>query len=849
MPAASGNSSISGSTASRPSTSPLAHPVIARLRFIAAVVCVAVLVLALTAFAAHRQIQVLSTAANDNMEFNLFQADREFLTLRLALAEADARAADLDALRQGFDVFYDRVRTVAEADLYAGLRADPAFATALGRVEGFLAEAVGAINSPDAALREGLPALAAAAAEVADDMRWLSVGGLGRFAEMRDARRDRFLATLQWLLGISVALFAGLILSLAWLVGLLRLSERRAGEISAAGARMHTIVETSLDSILLTDLAGRVVDANRAARELFGFGSGIGEDVRDLLPCGGEEDRFGCLSLGRRPRPGERRFECLARAEGGRQVPVEVSLDLARGRREAGYVVFVRDISIRRAAEDALRSARDQARAGERSKAEFLAVMSHEMRTPLNGLLGSLQMVARDPLTERQARLVRAMETSGDSLRDLIDDVLVLSKHEAGALRAETGPVDPCALLPEIAASLEPLAARGGNRLHWRWLGPPTGPVILCERHLRQVLFNLVGNAVKFTRNGRVDIEAERLPDGGMEFRVADTGIGIASDDLERIFDDFESLDTSLSRPAGGTGLGLAICRRLARVMGGTIEAESVPGEGSLFRVCLPPADAADPARPAAPPAPLPTARQAILVVEDNPINRLVLAETLIDLGHTVETACDGYEGIALAARTRFDLILMDISMPGLDGIATARRIRSDGGASAATPVVAVTAHVMGDVRERMRVAGIRSWLPKPIPRDRLLAVLSSSAAPEPERSEPALLVDADRLRQLRATLPAEAFDRYWHGFAAEAEATLAAATAGEAADELHRLAGSAAIFGLDRLHASLCTLERQARTAGGAGEISLRCARATWETSRRELDRLLVEAAPLVSD
>jgi CheY-like chemotaxis protein len=316
---------------------------------------------------------------------------------------------------------------------------------------------------------------------------------------------------------------------------------------------------------------------------------------------------------------------------------------------------------------------------------------------------------------------------------------------------------------------------------------------------------NLVGNAVKFTSDGQITIEIEPGPLRGdtveMELRVIDSGIGIPEDDLGRVFDDYVTLDTSYHRPTGGTGLGLGITQRLVRSLGGKIGVESTPGAGSVFWVRLP--FVAEPAAGTEPPVAAAVAPDglSVLVVDDNQINRFVLRSLLEEVGHRVTEAADGQEGVTLAAARAHDLILMDISMPGMDGIEAARRIRAGDGPSRATRIVAVTAHAHPADRRRLVEAGMQDFLIKPITRGSLSVLLSGGRAPRekagrirPQTIDPAQIDDlAKRLE------PAKLADLLGR-FLEECDDTIARLGAGvpdaEARLLIHRLAGSAATFG-----------------------------------------------------
>jgi CheY-like chemotaxis protein len=392
--------------------------------------------------------------------------------------------------------------------------------------------------------------------------------------------------------------------------------------------------------------------------------------------------------------------------------------------------------------------------------------------------------------------------------------------------------------------------------LDWRWVGEPVPWVRTDPLRLRQVLMNLVGNAVKFTRNGRITLELEagaeddagRVP---VTIRVIDTGIGIDPSEIDRMFRDFETGDTSYGRQAGGTGLGLGIARRLTEALGGEIGANSTPGSGSVFWVRLP-LQAATPAARTGPsgavPEPAPTApRRKILIVEDNEINRTVLREMLTADGHRVIEAHDGRDGVRLASQDRFDLILMDISMPVMDGRAATRAIRDGGGPSSAAEIVAVTAHALPAEIEDFRRHGIDGYLSKPIQRGALRELLSGVdvATPEAVPGSSAPDLDTAHLERLRADLGEETAAALLSRFIAEGDATVAeisdTRSPGRSVEETrklaHKLAGSAATFGAVALRLQLAEIQDLA-DAGDETAVRDRSAEImeTWQRVRPRL-------------
>jgi CheY-like chemotaxis protein len=390
-----------------------------------------------------------------------------------------------------------------------------------------------------------------------------------------------------------------------------------------------------------------------------------------------------------------------------------------------------------------LAAARDAAAAAGEAKSQFLARMSHELRTPLNGVLGFAQVLLRDPdLTAQQREQVVTLHDAGRHLLELVNGLLDLSKIEAGRLDLNLHDMPVRPLLEGCAGLLAPEVDRKRLTLALE-IAEGTPPAVEADpTRLRQMLLNLLSNAVKFTpAGGRVDLRAAPMAGGGLRLEVQDTGPGVPPDKRHLLFEDFTQLFPVAGQDGAGTGLGLAISARLAAAMGGRIGCESAPGQGALFWVELPlrevPLPAAAPQASGAGGAALAQSAQRapggrslrVLVADDVAANRMVARAMLVAAGHRVDSAADGAEALAAVERDDYDVVLMDVQMPVMDGLEATRRIRALSMPKRRVPVLAVTASALPEQVEACRAAGMDGHLAKPIDRESLLGAVARLAA------------------------------------------------------------------------------------------------------------------------
>ena len=506
---------------------------------------------------------------------------------------------------------------------------------------------------------------------------------------------------------------------------------------------------------------------------------------------------------------------------------------------------------------DQLRDARIEAEAASDHKSEFLADMSHELRTPLHGLLGMLALLRESPRDPHSAGWLQTADESAQHLQRLLDDILDLSKLNSGSLTLLPTPVDLLALLRETRSLLLPAASAKGLSLRIE-LDPTLGPQAqLDATRVRQVLFNLLANAIKFSDAGSIHLQCQRLPPehGGPErlaFNVGDSGMGMDRETLGRLFQRHSRSADGRSARLGGTGLGLAISRNLARLMDGEIVVRSSPGAGSVFSFRCPLHRVAGAAASVLPSPSKPTRPLQVLVAEDHPVNRMYLAALLARLGHAALLVDDGLQALqAVQARTAdsagappFDLVLMDVHMPVMDGVAATLAIRALTHPASQVCIVAVTADVFADTLQRCQDAGVNEVLTKPLSLDGLRSMLVNrfgslpplpagvvqpAPAGLPERTAPqpqALpqLLDPATLHGVTDLMDSAQLSRLYGGFFVQAEdAARHMREAMRDADTealrrcAHTVKGAALNLGLPALAEACTLLNREAGTLAAA--------------------------------
>lgn len=609
-------------------------------------------------------------------------------------------------------------------------------------------------------------------------------------------------------------------------------------------------IETALDCIIGIDQQGRIVEFNPAAEATFGHRRAdvLGREMADIIVPDSlrEAHRSGLKRYleTRETKVIGKRIEIPALHADGHEMLVELAITVVEESDGIVFIAYLRDITKRKQAEEELRQAKLRAEQANEAKSRFLAMMSHEIRTPINGILGILSLLRDTDPTAEQANLINTGRFSGGGLLQIVNDVLDFSKMEAGRLDLETTNFQLPALMESVFEINELLAAAKGIKLRLDIAEDVPETFSGDPGRIRQILINLVGNAVKFTDQGHISIKVSL---GGQEdeqtlvvFNVSDTGIGIPAEKIDDLFTDFTTLNPSYSNDETGTGLGLAICKRLVGMMGGDIGCRSEAGSGSTFwfhlaldkpvddtAIGLPVIESSRHAKTKA--GNTHPSEVDILIAEDNPTNAMIATLMLEKCGYRVLTAANGKEAVAIASAMPLDLILMDIGMPEMDGIQATDAIRAFDDANAEIPIIAMTAHVMADERQRIMEAGLDDYLPKPVNRANLIqkveywtnsvAVDDNAISEKRLGSSPSAIdFDPDVIHALKADTDVAILPDLVHSFISHSAVRCAAITHAasdgnleELAKQAHALKSSAASFGAMHLHRLANNIETSA--------------------------------------
>ncbi|GIP40043.1 hypothetical protein J31TS4_33230 [Paenibacillus sp. J31TS4] len=524
--------------------------------------------------------------------------------------------------------------------------------------------------------------------------------------------------------------------------------------LSKAEAQARVIRETSIDAMITFNADGVILTVNPAATRMFGFSEEElrGQKMTLLIPD------LNCLENGGARDGGEapvvsryitgKLSEMTLPRKDGALFPAELQIGEAYIGEDHLFACTVSDITERKKAEQELLQAKEAAESASKVKSEFLATMSHEIRTPMNGVIGMTDLLLETGLNDEQRELAEVIRKSGDALLAVINDILDFSKIESGKMELDEEPFELTACIEETFDLFK--ASRSPDLEMEYYLDPHLPAYVIGDvTRLRQVLINLVGNAIKFTDKGGVYVvvskQAEVEGDIVIEFAVKDTGIGIDESKRSHLFKPFSQLDSSMNRKYGGTGLGLAICKNLVELMGGHIRLDrsnEEKGATFVFTIRVAPfhwdpskskqegtSDQEDAGQAGKGEGPDSGIRN-ILIAEDNAVNQKLLLRVLETLGHRADVALNGREVLEAVSRKRYDLIFMDIQMPEMDGLEATKRILASLPPEERPAIVAMTANVMSEDKERCIRTGMADFIPKPIRIERVKTVMERYLVP-----------------------------------------------------------------------------------------------------------------------
>lgn len=776
-----------------------------------------------------RAIDALTISNSGDSQWSMSQTEVGFLGFKVAIETAIDRR-DINALlhvRRSYEQLHARFNRIAQDPSYEPILEAADIRQEHARIVNWLESRRSLFAGTDGQLRDELVTLRAEATEMLPHVRRITLAAPRVFAAVNEENRQAVRSSLIQLSFATLSLFACLIVGLAALVFLLMELSRQKSRVERSVAQMKAIIAGAQDAIIVVDNAGRIVDFNEAAERIYGYQKNEvmlrrfdkclftplqSDDVQNAFELNARSIDTGHAQVNR----------TFSKKKDGSVFPIELTASAVRGPDGIMHVGFVRDISRERAVESELEQARDKAIAGEKAKARFIAEMSHEMRTPLNGIIATLHLIEQDRLAEDTAHHVDVIGKSADMLLDQVNGVLDLSRLEAEHVVASPEPVNLSSVTADLIDVHSASARLNGNDIE---LHPDCeqGLVVLADRRLLvQVLTNLIGNAIKFTKDGSITLHARAMTDQGrIEISVMDTGVGIARENLDRIFDEFF---THGADDAAGTGLGLTICKRMIEAMGGEIGVDSSPGAGSRFRIRLPAvnliAAGEDP-----PEAQLPTVQQIdetgakldVLVVDDNQISRMVACQMVMQCGHSATEVHDGEEAVSAARGAKYDVILMDVSMPGMDGMAAANALRSEPGASPGAVIAAVTAHALPHEVAQFRKAGLRTVLSKPLSISDLADVLNQA-----QDARAASVADLERglnlplFEEAQNRLGVHEVNAIWQDLSSEINSALLCGELarpgqdlGRLSANLHRMGATARLLGASNLQQLLRTAEK----------------------------------------
>lgn len=656
-------------------------------------------------------------------------------------------------------------------------------------------------------------------------VRKISLHGVELAGVQSTKRRTKFARQLTWTGGFAIS-FLIMLVSLLLLTDRMLLSAmRRAAALTASSRQLAATVAGSLDAIVIADSFSKIVEYNASAEGVFGWTRKeiIGRTLEDIFLPEGLSDAY--KNAMNQPLLQDRseaiyptRFELSGRRKNGEEFPVELNMTFVKRNDDAIFMAYIRDVSDRKITEKALIEARDRAESADKAKSQFLAVMSHEMRTPLAGIVGIMDLLKTTKLSQKQDRYIQIATSSSKVLLDHINEALNITRIDVGKLELSSQEFNLPDLAETLVEVLEPLSNQKNLDLRLQLANNIESNFMGDSHRIRQILTNLLGNAIKFTDQGNINfsITGSDGPETSfVHFIISDTGLGIAPENHQKIFEEFVAITQGDQSQVRGDGLGLHISRKIARLMGGDIMVKSDIGKGAEFTLSLPLERVRKIDGKVAEPASFPHKENqnlSILVVEDNNVNREVLGDMLKGLGHSVSRATNGVEALDCANIQSFDIIFMDINMPVMDGIETTHRIRADSKLNSKACIVGLTAHGSDEFGEEAQQAGMDNFFTKPIRLEALRKIISDIVS-----NDQFAVIDefSPVLTELFETLGREKVLRIGEKFFEELDVFIQQSIDGVFAEDhvalveaTHKMKGAAVLLGQNVLETPLDQLE-----------------------------------------
>ncbi|MDC1499141.1 ATP-binding protein [Amylibacter sp.] len=651
-----------------------------------------------------------------------------------------------------------------------------------------------------------------------------------RLAVIRSQEQQiNFSKQLIWTSGSAVFFLIMLAVLLLLLDQMLRSAIRRADELTASSRQLALTVAGSMDAIIIADGFSKIIEYNTSAQGVFGWSREeiIGKTMEEIFFRRGLRDAY--KNAMKQSKELENtssidgvRVELTAWRKNGEEFEVELNMTCVERNDNNIFMAYIRDVSDRKEAEKILIEARNRAERTDKAKSEFLAVMSHEMRTPLAGIVGVMDLLKTTKLSKKQENYVQIATSSGEVMLEHINEALDITRIEGGTLKLSPHEFNLYDLVKSLVEVLKPLANEKQLNLKLQIDNNITNYFMGDSHRIRQILTNLLGNSIKFTDEGIIKfiISCSHGSDvSTLKFRIIDSGVGIAPENHEKIFEDFVVISSGDEHQTRGDGLGLSISRKIARQMGGDIIVESNINEGATFILNLPLKQVAKTYdfEPKILDIPVKNFKKInVLVVEDSATNSEVLCDMLEGMGHKVSRAMNGLESIDKSKKQIFDAIFMDINMPIMGGIEAVQKIRSGGGLNSKTYIAGLTAHGSDEFGVKAEQAGMDCYFTKPIRLVTLQKIISDVVSADPLKTLSEL---SPVLKELFETLGREKvlgvskvfFEELSH-FIQQCNQGIFSKDNHALAEATHKIKGAAAMLGLDLLETPFAQLENDAR-------------------------------------